>query len=361
MAASAVVVVGAATAAAVAAATVAVGAAATAAAAAAAAGATTAAEARRPRRRGGRAARLRPAQGLPVLRRQDPQGRLQGPRPAQVLRDRARQDHPPADQRQLRPAPARRWPPPSSAPACWRSCPTRWRAPEETNVKLILREDVENLGKGGELVEVKPGYGRNYLLPRGLAVRGQPQERPRARAPEEDRRGQGGQAKASAQAVAKRLSDTPVTLKRKVGDQDKLYGSVTALDIVEALAARGLQLDRRLHRPGRSHQDGGRVPGAGEAPPRGGRHRQGDGGRRDGVASRLQESGRGMNRAQRIVPGRPSPAARCDSPPDAPSLTADAPAGRPSSRPLLSLRFGLPPRASPPRRPPPSRPPRQVG
>ena len=51
--------------------------------------------------------------------------------------------------------------------------------------------------------------------------------------------------KASAQAVAKRLADTPVTLKRKVGEQDKLYGSVTAMDVAEALAARGLQIDRR--------------------------------------------------------------------------------------------------------------------
>jgi len=51
--------------------------------------------------------------------------------------------------------------------------------------------------------------------------------------------------KASAQAVAKRLSETPVVLRRKVGEQDKLYGSVTALDVAEALAARGLQLDRR--------------------------------------------------------------------------------------------------------------------
>ena len=112
-------------------------------------------------------------------------------------------------------------------------------------MKLILREDVENLGKGGELVEVKPGYGRNYLLPRGLAVLANPKN---VRELEHQRKiaeAKAAKLKASAEAVAKRLSDTPVTLKRKVGEQDKLYGSVTALDIVEALAARGLQLDRR--------------------------------------------------------------------------------------------------------------------
>ena len=112
-------------------------------------------------------------------------------------------------------------------------------------MKLILREDVEHLGKGGELVDVKPGYGRNFLLPRGLAVAANPKN---VRELEHQRKiaeAKAAKLKASAEAVAKRLADTPVTLKRKVGEQDKLYGSVTALDIVEALAARGLQLERR--------------------------------------------------------------------------------------------------------------------
>jgi large subunit ribosomal protein L9 len=112
-------------------------------------------------------------------------------------------------------------------------------------MKLILREDVDNLGKGGELVDVKPGYGRNFLLPRGLAVLANPKN---VRELDHQRKiadAKAAKLKASAQAVAKRLQETPVTLKRKVGEQDKLYGSVTALDIVEALAARGLQLDRR--------------------------------------------------------------------------------------------------------------------
>ena len=112
-------------------------------------------------------------------------------------------------------------------------------------MKLILREDVENLGKGGELVDVKPGYGRNFLLPRGLAVLANPKNVRELDHQKKIAEAKAAKLKASAQAVAKRLQETPVTLKRKVGEQDKLYGSVTALDIVEALAARGLQLDRR--------------------------------------------------------------------------------------------------------------------
>ena len=113
-------------------------------------------------------------------------------------------------------------------------------------MKLILREDVENLGKGGELVEVKPGYGRNYLLPRGLAVLANPRNVKELEHQKAVAQAKAAKLKASAQAVAKRLSETPVTLKRKVGEQDKLYGSVTALDLVEALAQRGVTLDRRL-------------------------------------------------------------------------------------------------------------------
>ncbi len=112
-------------------------------------------------------------------------------------------------------------------------------------MKLILRENVENLGKGGDLVEVKPGYGRNYLLPRGLAVLANPRNVRELEHQKQVAAAKAAKMKASAEAVAKRLAETPVTLKRKVGEQEKLYGSVTALDIAEALAARGLQIDRR--------------------------------------------------------------------------------------------------------------------
>jgi large subunit ribosomal protein L9 len=112
-------------------------------------------------------------------------------------------------------------------------------------MKLILREDVENLGRGGDVVDVKPGYGRNFLLPRGLAVVANPKNLREIEHQKAVASAKAAKLKASAEAVAKRLAETPVTLKRKVGEQDKLFGSVTALDIAEALAARGLQLDRR--------------------------------------------------------------------------------------------------------------------
>ncbi len=112
-------------------------------------------------------------------------------------------------------------------------------------MKLILRQDVENLGKGGEVVDVKPGYGRNFLLPRGLAVTANPKNVRELEHQKSVAAAKAAKLKASAQAVAKRLAETPVTLKRKVGEQDKLYGSVTALDVAEALAARGLEIDRR--------------------------------------------------------------------------------------------------------------------
>ena len=112
-------------------------------------------------------------------------------------------------------------------------------------MKLILREDVENLGKGGELVEVRPGYGRNFLIPRGLAVLANARNVRELEHQKKVAEAKPAKLKGSAEAVAKRLAETPVTLTRKVGEQDKLYGSVTALDIAEALAARGLQIDRR--------------------------------------------------------------------------------------------------------------------
>jgi len=119
-------------------------------------------------------------------------------------------------------------------------------------MKLILREDVENLGKGGELVEVKAGYGRNFLIPRGLAVVANPRNLRDIEHQKSVAVAKAAKLRANAEALAKRLADTPVALRRKVGEQDKLYGSVTAMDVAEALAARGLQIDRRsidLHEP----------------------------------------------------------------------------------------------------------------
>ena len=115
-------------------------------------------------------------------------------------------------------------------------------------MKVILREDIANLGKSGELVTVKDGFGRNYLLPRKMAVLATEQN---VRQLEHERSvisARNAKLKGAAEEQAKKLGSVKVTIRRKVGEQDKLYGSVTVLDIAEALAAQGQTVDRRqLH------------------------------------------------------------------------------------------------------------------
>jgi large subunit ribosomal protein L9 len=115
-------------------------------------------------------------------------------------------------------------------------------------MKVILREDVANLGKSGELVTVKDGFGRNFLLPRKMAVLATEQN---VRQLEHERAvisARNVKLKGAAEEQAKKLGSVKVTIRRKVGEQDKLYGSVTVLDIAEALAAQGQTVDRRqLH------------------------------------------------------------------------------------------------------------------
>jgi large subunit ribosomal protein L9 len=113
-------------------------------------------------------------------------------------------------------------------------------------MKVILREDVYNLGNSGEVVIVKEGYARNFLLPRNLAMLASDAN---VRQLEHEKKVIGvrqDKLKGAAQEQAKTLANVSVKIKRKVGDQDKLFGSVTALDIAEALAAAGHKLDRRL-------------------------------------------------------------------------------------------------------------------
>lgn len=113
-------------------------------------------------------------------------------------------------------------------------------------MKLILREDVYNLGKSGEVVSVKPGYGRNYLLPKKLAVLAS--EKNIRQLDHEKAVISARQAKLKGTAVefGKALASVTLKIARKVGEQDKLFGSVTALDIAEALAAAGHKIERRL-------------------------------------------------------------------------------------------------------------------
>ena len=112
-------------------------------------------------------------------------------------------------------------------------------------MKVILREDVQGLGKSGDVVEVREGHGRNFLLPRKLAVLANEKNINQL---DHDRKvitTRQAKLKAAAGDVAALLAKTDVKISRKVGDQDKLFGSVTALDIAEALIAKGLKVDRR--------------------------------------------------------------------------------------------------------------------
>lgn len=112
-------------------------------------------------------------------------------------------------------------------------------------MKLILRADVENLGTLGDVVEVKPGYGRNYLLPQGLAMVASPsnlktfeQERNKLQARMDAMR-------AEARGLAVRLEALKVVIPMHVGENDKLYGSVTSSIIGDAIAGQGIEVDRR--------------------------------------------------------------------------------------------------------------------
>ena len=117
-------------------------------------------------------------------------------------------------------------------------------------MKVILREDIDNLGKSGDLVTVKDGFGRNYLLPRKKAVLASEQNMRQLEHEKGVITARNAKLKGAAEEQAKKIGNIKVTIKRKVGEQDKLFGSVTALDIAESVAAQGQNVDRRaIHLP----------------------------------------------------------------------------------------------------------------
>lgn len=113
-------------------------------------------------------------------------------------------------------------------------------------MEVILRHDVTDLGQAGQIVAVKDGYGRNYLIPRGLAYPATPGNKARVAA-EANRRGQilAGQ-KSDAEALAQRLVAQDLTFTARAGEGDKLFGSITSADIAERLAELGHPVDKRL-------------------------------------------------------------------------------------------------------------------
>jgi large subunit ribosomal protein L9 len=113
-------------------------------------------------------------------------------------------------------------------------------------MKVILRSDVPDLGDAGELVNVRDGYARNFLLPRNLAVAA---SRASLRALEHEKRQVGLREKkriGELEKLAHRIRSTPVTISKEVGENDRLFGSVTSMDIQRALESEGVDIDRRL-------------------------------------------------------------------------------------------------------------------
>ena len=112
-------------------------------------------------------------------------------------------------------------------------------------MEVILRDHVDNLGKRGEIVKVADGYARNYLLPRKLALPATDGNRKHVERERKIMESREAEEKGQADAMAARLAAIDITIARRVGETDQLYGSVTSADIVEVLKAKGFEVDKR--------------------------------------------------------------------------------------------------------------------
>ena len=114
-----------------------------------------------------------------------------------------------------------------------------------TPIKVVLQKDVDNLGNGGDVVRVRPGYARNYLVPRGLAVAATPANLLRVDDLKRAAKALAHKTLAEAKEQQQKIEAVAVKIERAVGDEGKMYGSVTARDIEIAFAAAGVTLDRK--------------------------------------------------------------------------------------------------------------------
>ena len=112
-------------------------------------------------------------------------------------------------------------------------------------MKIILKEDIKNLGKMGQIVDVADGYARNYLVPKGLAVEASTKN---IRSLEHEKKiiqEKARKRKDSAQDLASRITALTLTIKAKAGEEEKLFGSVTTMDIAEALLTQGVEIEKK--------------------------------------------------------------------------------------------------------------------
>ncbi len=112
--------------------------------------------------------------------------------------------------------------------------------------EVILQQDMPTLGKSGELVKVRPGYARNYLIPQRIALPATARNRTQVEHDKKIALARAAKNLANAEALAKRLSDVTLTIHAVAGEESRLYGAVTTRDVAIALAAQGIELDHRI-------------------------------------------------------------------------------------------------------------------
>ena len=112
-------------------------------------------------------------------------------------------------------------------------------------MQIILTQDVENLGRAGELVSVRPGYGRNYLVPRGFAVTATVHNKNRLEHEKAVIARRIAKERATADDLASRINGMTLQFERMVGEDEKLFGSVTSRDIADQLKKAGVEIDHR--------------------------------------------------------------------------------------------------------------------
>jgi large subunit ribosomal protein L9 len=112
-------------------------------------------------------------------------------------------------------------------------------------MEVILREDIEKLGQRGQVVKVAPGYARNFLLPKKLAVAATDSNKKIVEQERQAHLRKEAKAKGEAEDLSKLLTGVSVTIRQKSGENDQLFGSVTSKDVADALAAANFTIDRR--------------------------------------------------------------------------------------------------------------------
>ncbi len=113
-------------------------------------------------------------------------------------------------------------------------------------MRIVLRDDVDNLGKKGEVVDVADGYARNFLVPRGLALKASAGSQVQADAMRRNREARDRREREAAEALAAQFSGRTISIKARAGGEGRLFGSVTASDIAEAVQQQtGAEIDRR--------------------------------------------------------------------------------------------------------------------